>query len=97
MRIQTCNDQPFCTRILAMEGILDKIVPSPGKASCAAIHEINKTTWLVIENDGGVFTLHMLEEATQADAWEHLDAVSKGRRPVNMRPIILDIDKVSNN
>ena len=88
MKATTTTNQAECTLILDVLEIRDRITPTPPHDTCDGLLPMNGTdglTWLLITNARGRFTIHALEDCTQAQAFDYLQQVRGGAQFCNPR------------
>lgn len=77
MTVNTTKDQIECKFIINRLGCKDALQPSPGEESCVSIIPIPPVAFIIIENDPAGYTIHLLTQATESEAWEFYDSLFK--------------------
>lgn len=72
MNVTTTTSQAEALCAMAVLGIKPEQLVSriPG-ATTDSIMQLNDTSWLIITNDNGRYTLHCIENATSEEAWKY--------------------------
>jgi len=96
MNVTTITDQTCIGYLMAALGISGAVKPKTPGCVADGIMRLNDTTWTVITNDNERYTLHLLEDATEDQAWNfHRNLCPKGWGPKDPRVHIVGSDPVA--
>ena len=86
------NDQEQCFVAMRLLGIHPSTIqPKPPSNVCDALLPLGPKQWLLITNNCGQFTMHILEDATDTEAWAYFDSLKPaGVGSKNARCVMLD-------
>ncbi len=97
MNITTCTDQAECGKVLDELQIREALRPLPPNIACDCLMKLDATSFLVGSNNAGNYTLHLLEDSTQAEAGEFFDALRAGSKSSNPRLHFVGAGAASSN
>jgi hypothetical protein len=78
------EDQEECKQILDTLEITHLVVPVPPARSTSALLPVGPA-YVIAENSDGVYRLHLVQGATQEEAFKLFDATFQGSKKINPR------------
>ncbi|MDB6027522.1 MAG: hypothetical protein JWM68_3745 [Verrucomicrobiales bacterium] len=97
MKVETMLDQAECLEVITAMGIREVLKPLPPNKCCDGMLQLNDagTSFLIATNNEGTYSLHLLTECDQGQAWEFHRTLNK--KPVNPRLHYMDSQSVPAN
>lgn len=72
MHVTTIADQEFCRWALGKVGIKNEVSPiTPGSTATDGMVQLDVGVFLIVCNQKGSYTIHILEEASAEQAWDY--------------------------
>ncbi len=99
MTTTTSDSQPDVFLAMRLMGVRpETIQPKPPNNICDAFMPLGPGQWCIIVNDRGQFTIHIIEDATEKEAWAYFDGLKPaGVTGINPRVLTINSDGPERN